>query len=645
MVRVSLDIVPSIQYLVTVKIGTTVIGNSLNQSEQAILWSEICPNKSWLKNGKFRTALSAASGISDATLRRANDQNQSKMHNWSYSSTERSSAKELFDPKLAQLLFHLNDDKNGSMVATLPVTAENNRSASGKLTRGRPRRPDISDMDKEWSDRLRQNLLPWVIESAPVTSGTMGARRFRYPTWRLGFNAYRNWATQNNKDGIGYNKFREVLGDSCIGPSDYSYFVCPYCLLKDGDPVKDLHNAQCEYLFNAYARQKKFVTKGTLFLVVDWARIHECQGKNVEILLVEKGKLVWKKLLITFSDLGFAICVRSDGGDLETHFVNCFALLPQKGNFFKAGISKVAEFVKGLGLRIERIQSWADNGLRNYNCLYSYRDFFTFFDDLKEIQVCHFPPHHGHGLVDANFGCLKRFLRTQFYGKGPIEPMEAFGSLQNRPNTHPCLIPTDTKPFPIQVKPTTPGITYFHTFQLEKQGAQVVCRAKGKPDDETRWFDLTLRQSKLLYDEKTTVPPRADAAVDVFDDENVDDFENSLFLPSHTFPGPMSPPSNALVDDTSAEYLATGQSREDVAKLMKLATKDQDAFFRILSSFGRNDELARFLDSMSISPENIQLIEQLRENFEGPRISPEYYRDHLPSNIFPSMPLAAENRQ
>ena len=95
-----MDIVSSTQYLVTVKIGTTVIGNSLNQSEQAILWSEICPNKSWLKNGKFRTALSAASGISDATLRRANDQNQSKMHNWSYSSTERSSAKELFDPKL-----------------------------------------------------------------------------------------------------------------------------------------------------------------------------------------------------------------------------------------------------------------------------------------------------------------------------------------------------------------------------------------------------------------------------------------------------------------------------------------------------------------------------------------------------------------
>jgi len=427
-----LELVSSTQYLVSVKIGSTVLGNTLKQSDLARLWIEMCPNKDWLTRGEMKTAISKACGISVTTIRRVLAQQSNLTSKWSYTTTEKSVPKDFFEENIANKIFHLKPDSRGGNVTTLAQNQDNAMISVELRGVGRPSRPDLADLDGEWSERLRKNLLPWLVDYAPVTSGTRGARRFRNPTWRLGYNSYRRWAIENNKDVIGYGKFRDFLGDACIGPSDYSYFVCPYCLLKDGDPIKGIHKEQCEYQFNAYSRQKEQVEIGTLFLVVDWARIHECRGKTVEILQVVKGKLVWKKLLITFSDLGFALYVKTETGQLKTHFVNCFALLPQRANFFKAGVAKVAEYVHKKGWKVERIFSWADNGLRNYNCLFTYLDFFDHFPDLKSILVCHFPPHHGHGLVDANFGVLKRYLRIQFCGIGPVDPSEAFVALEKR---------------------------------------------------------------------------------------------------------------------------------------------------------------------------------------------------------------------
>lgn len=633
------------QYLITVKIGSTVLRNALNLTSLATLWCEICPNKEWLSDGIIKSAISAASDISVATLKRHINNNPVFTSNWSYLSTKNASTVDIFDENLARAIFHLKPGSHGSTVATIHDTSSIHVQGSGKHAVGRPRRPDLADLDEEWSDLLRENLLPWVAEFAPVTSGTRGARRFRYPTWKLGFSAYRQWANEKNKSGISYSKFREFLGQACIGPSDYSYFVCPYCLLKDDDPIKVIHKGQCEYQFNAYQTQKSQIGKGTLFLVVDWARIHECRGKNVELLQVVKGKLIWKKLMMTFSDLGFALCVKPDDGPLDTHFINCFSLLPQKANFFKAGVALVADYVRKKGWNIERIWSWSDNGLRNYNCLFTYRDFFQHFPDLKVIQVCHFPPHHGHGLVDANFGGVKRYLREQFYAKGPIEPMDAFRSLQNRLNTNAYLIPAETKPFPIQVKNTTPGITSFNTFKMEIENGNVTCKAKGKPDDEMMWCILELRQSRLLYDKDTPIPERSLTANEDNDDENIDDSENPVLVPLPSSADLDTSQNIVFRDDTLAEYLPTGQSREDVVKLLKSATKNTNDFYRILSSFGRNEELIRYLESLPISPANIKIIEDIRSKFRGLPISPDYYRSRLPSDILGPVLLAVEKHQ
>jgi hypothetical protein len=57
------------------------------------------------------------------------------------------------------------------------------------------------------------------------------------------------------------------------------------------------------------------------------------------------------------------------------------------------------------------ITFWADNGFRNYGCLYA---FWFIVQNLQILTFVNlFAPHHGFNLCDTHFGIGKQMVRQQ----------------------------------------------------------------------------------------------------------------------------------------------------------------------------------------------------------------------------------------
>jgi hypothetical protein len=320
-------------YLVGMKTMAICVGNRLNLSEKAYLASRMCPKMEWLKRSDFKDATIAALGCSHTTFQRAMNEKHNKLENIPLNTTIRTIAGRNF--LNTDIRDHLDFDKNtcSRKVAILENDIEMVEKDDEERDVGRPRRPTLEELRNIWNgDSAALFLVDWLVDQAPVTSGTRGARRLKFGTWKGAFEHFNEFQKERRIPHMGKQRFKQLLRGACIAPTDYSYFVCPYCLLSDGDQEAQEHRNAVGSSIERYRHLKTGLQPGDLFVVVDFARVHECSNDRVELLIIEKGRLVRKDIRTALSLLGFAVCFENP---CSTEFINCCGQLPQTGAFIK----------------------------------------------------------------------------------------------------------------------------------------------------------------------------------------------------------------------------------------------------------------------------------------------------------------------
>lgn len=253
-------------------------------------------------------------------------------------------------------------------------------------------------MDLSAGERELRN---WLLEWAPVKSGTCGRRYLRFGTYQEAYQKYA--ADENRQRHYKKSKFRGFCKYYAIRPMPFDKYHCPLCWGHSDDYTNEerQEHRQCvDTQFAAYRHHRDGLKCDEALLLIDFSKFHE----------TAKFKL---------SDLGIVTVLRNSKGELYEEIFDAVAVnVRQDGNYVAQALTRWVrqfQFRRSNKQVIRRLYIWSDGGFKSYSVMAAFGELC---DLLKKNSATaewnFFPPYHGHSRADAHFGRVKKAVRVKY---------------------------------------------------------------------------------------------------------------------------------------------------------------------------------------------------------------------------------------
>jgi hypothetical protein len=244
----------------------------------------------------------------------------------------------------------------------------------------------------------------------------------------------------------------------------------------------------------------------------------------------------------------------------------------------------------------------------------AWRSLFDLLPDLQYVDVNHFPPYHGHGVVDVNFGRLKRELRHHFLDMGAIHPEEAINFFSTLENTNVRRVPSNTKPSQHIYRAWHPGISSWRRFTLELEADNIKITASAENRRNMGNQIVFLQVKSILYrdnDDRDLLPQPPQQAVQMEGNMDIEKFGDIQDF------DPLDPPDmdqdieqhhEPHSDNSNQWVLPTGETRTTLARRLNISPTSQHDLARVIGSVTSADRLRRYLSSIGLGHMKIEEI-------------------------------------
>lgn len=480
-------------FLATASLLTATIGEQLNCRCKASILRNICPHAEWLNDPNFLHCLEAAGGISHTTYFRSlqprnNGLSHLRQYNWirqyGQAKFEKSGVLEVI-PRTSFVL-----SRNPQIVN---LYLQNDEPLCREYSRGRPPRPTLEEIRESIANlpRLRP-LGNWLEDAAPVISGSHGIRRLVFGNWKQSYHNYGLYLRSRNVPLISEANFRKTLRDWNIRPADYSRYVCPICTLDQGNPIREQHEALKARLSALYRAEKDMRERGDVFIIADFARIHECRPEMVERVDFRDGKLARYNDSTTLSDLCFAVWMDRES---KPRYLDFFGQVNQGAAYLRYSLERLCVFLSRTHERVRRITVYTDGGFQNYRMAFFWGIFLEHFPN-STLNIRYFAPYHGHAAADSHFGAGKMSIRKNNVHIGLVSPDDAKSEFAKLPNTVIRNVPSDLPPSAIKFKQWSPGIKSWHYLNYTKIQGEVLIKTRGHVNYPSLQSEFLMKASK-----------------------------------------------------------------------------------------------------------------------------------------------------
>lgn len=296
----------------------------------------------------------------------------------------------------------------------------------------------------------------WLLEHAPVRSGSENSRFAEWGTWKEIHQQYCE-AAGSTTHAIRSLFFVQAIANRLnIKRAFFDRYLCAICYLGTHPadrrfPLKReftlrrryrSHRATVDFQSALYQQHKASLGDGTVMIVYDYSRFHETTEVKVH-------------------DLGFVVITAT-----TIQYFDYFADAPHDYHYTATAWEHLLED-SAAAQQARQLIVWSDGGLKSKENLF----FLSNLARRKEldVQLFFFAPYHGHSLCDGHFGVGKQQLRRNNGGHviATIDDVESQFITLN--NTKTFILSEITK-HDMNVVPFRSGIRCFSAFTFPTEG-------------------------------------------------------------------------------------------------------------------------------------------------------------------------------
>lgn len=293
----------------------------------------------------------------------------------------------------------------------------------------------------------------WLIDHAPVRSGSESERHIQWGTWG---ELYKNYVSAVEQYYAPRSLFfiRTQVDKRNIQLAKFDHYICPICW-QGNHPTDEHYGDQREALLERYPSHHE--------LVGFTSRLYKHQTTQIkpgEVLLIYDYTRFHESSVVKAHDLGVVMRTTT-----MTKYFDFFAEAAHDYRYTRAVMEYFWENEAELRLAT-RIRIWSDGALKTKENIFLFGELQAKYG--VPIEVFSFAPYHGHSLADGHFGVGKRSLRKKFADNlvatlADIE--QQFAPMTNTTTFIFDKIPAES----INVAPI-PGIRSFFAFTFPDAG-------------------------------------------------------------------------------------------------------------------------------------------------------------------------------